>query len=300
MIENQSIIILKNFYKKLKNNLLRDKGKLKNNSVLWTLIESKLKDIEKILKESHYSTAQFDSQILKILSEQDLIIPIYNEYDDSNNYIITATGIWEIEKTTNSFTELDLLKFIQKKYFNFEQHLKPLDDKDKLAILSLLCLRNFSQETAMELNSQTHLEHWGHIFTDVFNFLNKNRFLTKSYSSIENIFNSRGSEHKVQYLMRHRNNLAVKSSQIFCNKGESKYYLDIDKNNCINPESIKYSFSLVLTNQIESSIINDLIELCISLANNKSKYVLNNFRFINSNFDQLIKTTLEKLYIERG
>lgn len=292
-MEKQYFTILQLFWNKLKNNIIRERKKISNNSVLWTLVEIQSKEAEKLLRESSYTSAQFSPEELTIL-EREHYIRFLNV--SKNEYIITAKGIWEIEKKEYGFTEENLLEFLQNKFLNFDKQSKPLDDKEKLAIFALISLRNFTLETSMDLSNQLYRDRWTPIFESIFNFLNENNLFTKKYSNSDKFFFSSGSEHHVQYFMRHRNNLAIKSNQIYESPGNSKYYLDIGEN--WNLSKLKHSFLLVFKSIDSFDVANLISNTCIRLANENAKYVRKDSKFIDANHDELIKKVLKQIYVD--
>jgi len=96
-------------------------------------------------------------------------------------YVITAKGIWIVEKELKDFAEDNLLEFIQNKFFTFGSKHKPIDDKDKIAIFSLLCIRNFSFDVPMDLKTSKQRDEWKKIFEIVFDFLNGHNYFKEKY-----------------------------------------------------------------------------------------------------------------------
>jgi len=296
MIE-ELVYVLNNFYNKLKNNILRDR-KLMNDSVLWTLIQVQAKKREEYLNTSFYSSDKFSSGVLKELLNLEFI-----DSSQANNgelvFTMTAHGIWEIEKNNNSFSEIDLINFIQEKYFKFSASQKPFEDKEKIAVLALLCIRNFSYKVSMDLNTEKNRERWEKIFNKVFYFLNNEGFLKDKYNSFENFINKNGSEHPVQTLMRHLNDLHIKSGRIYdSSKNNSTYILNIFEGNKLHIDRLKYIFKLVFPNISNYQTALDIANFCIEIANNNAKYVITDFQFIDYKHDEIIKEIITEIYME--
>jgi hypothetical protein len=290
------INILEAFYNKLLNNIIREEKYLRNESVLWTLMEINAKKTEKYLTISSYNIDKFPNEKLYELQNLGFTSSTLSN-TNKIEFILTSKGIWEIEKLIKDFSENDLLNFIQAKYLTFKAKQKPLDDKDKVALLSLLCLRNFSTDVPMNLNSSKNLEGWAIIFKKTFEFLEGINFLNSKYVGFENFISVPGSENPIQSLMRHRNDLPIKSGQIFCNPGQSKYYLDLIEEGELQKDRLIYTFRLVFPVIPDYNSVIMIENLCVETANDMSKYVLQDYRFIDSTYDDIIKRALEDIYI---
>jgi len=172
-----------------------------------------------------------------------------------------------------------------------------MDDKDRLAILALLCVRKFSVDITMDLNSVKHREGWTRIFRVAFEFLNTKGYLKTKYGSFEDIIATKGSEHPIQSLMRHRNDLPIKSGQIFCNPGKSKYHLDLVKNEKLEIDRLKYAFKLVFQKIPDLSSAVLIGNFCVDTANDMAKYVETDYQFIDATHDDIIKRVVKAIYI---
>ncbi len=98
--------------------------------------------------------------------------------------------------------------------------------------------------------------------------------------------------------MRHRNQLPIKSNQLFCNPGDSKFYLDIAQDGKVNELKLKFAFKLVFPEIKDKNSVDSIGKMCIELANDMSKYVLNDFRFIEPEIDLIMKNILRDVYVD--
>jgi len=160
-----------------------------------------------------------------------------------------------------------------------------------------LCVRNFSSDVPMDLDSLKHRDWWAKIFKVTFDFLNTNHYLKIKYRSFEDIISTKGSEHPVQNLMRHRNDLPIKSGQVFCNPGKSKYYLDLVKGDKLDKGKLKHAFKLVFQKIADLNSVMLIGDFCVDTANDMAKYVESNFQFIDSVHDDVIKQIIKEIYV---
>lgn len=286
--------ILNVFYKRLLEYTLREKKKIENDSVLWTLSQMSNKSRKKVLNESSFKPNNFDIHQIKELRDQKYLKEEKNLFNE-NIYHLTAKGIWFVEKIKKEFNESDLISFFEKKYFSFPKERKPIDNQDKLAMLSLLGARNFSKESSMDLNDNRYCDNWIPIFKKAFKLLSKHQLLNNT--DFDEIVKKKGSEHPISYLMRHRNDLPLKSNQVFKNPGRRTYWLDLFNENSISKRKLKLIISLIIGESNSYSLINDLKDFSNKIAYEKARYVKKNLDFLNSDVDDLIIECLNESYI---
>jgi hypothetical protein len=294
-MELTQIQILDKFYKKLRDNLLRKERKIVNNSVLWTLLNLNDKNRKEIIDNSTISSIAFEKIDLTNLTDTGLI-KIYNQRVNSIEYGLTSLGIWFIEKQTLGFGDDYLLKLIDSKYFFFKATRKPLNTQDKIALLSLICIRNFSKDTMMDLNSDKDCKYWEKIFTDVYKFLIAGKYVDETKTN-QDFLEKKGSELPVQYLMRHRNDLPIKSENIFKNPGGKTYWLEISRSGKVDDSSLVYLFKLLFGKIKEHVEIEEIIDFCNTVRQKYAHFVVNNFELFNSSVDQSIENSIEEYFI---
>ena len=297
-MEDDLTNILKAFYDKLHYSIIREKTKLLNESVLWTLVELSANRTEKFLSNSSYSTAHFPREKLSELLAKELIHPFVS-ISNKEEFVLTAKGIWEIEKQQKDFSEDTLLSFMQEKHLTF--NVKPMNDKEKLVIFLLLCIRNFSDNIPMDLSTSKNRDGWQRIFKVVYEFLSTNGFLKAKQESFDKFISTKGSEHPVQSFIRHINDLPIKSGQIFCNppgkKYASKCWLDLELDGQLQKNKLTFAFKLVFPKIPDFSTTKMIEDFCIEIANDYSKYVVNDYRFIDSTHDDIIRQVIKDIYV---
>ncbi|MFW6026291.1 MAG: hypothetical protein ACOCRX_08105 [Candidatus Woesearchaeota archaeon] len=289
--------ILNAFYEKLKNNLIRNKITIRNKSILWTMLSVNSKKREKLLVASSYPSDSFTANKLKKLEELNFITS-YTGILNIGEYILTAKGIWEIDKKTQNLSEYNLIQFFQEKDFDINVNREPLSDRERVAIFALLCMRKFSLECSMDLNNKTYHKGWIKIFRKAFNFLRENNYLNQKNISFDEFINNKGSEPPIEYIMRRLNSLYKKSGHLFINDGKKKYYLDIVSNENIDTKRLKHAFKLVFTSLSDYGSTLIIGDFCNETANEMAKEVESNYQFINPNYDEIIEDTLKEFYRE--
>jgi hypothetical protein len=294
-MELSNIQILEKFYKKLRDNLLRKERKITDNSVLWALLNLNDKNRKEIIDNSTISAIAFEKIDLTNLTDTGLI-RVYNQRVNSIEYGLTPLGIWQIERQSLGFQEDYLLKLLDGKYFSFRATSKPLNTQDKIALLSLIGLRNFSKDTMMDLNSEKDCRYWEKVFSDVYLFLINGKYVDEITLN-KSLLEKKGSEHPVQYLMRHRNDLPIKSENIFKNPGGKTYWLDILHSGAIDKSALIFLFKILFGKINEHFEVEEIINFCNIIRQKYGAFVLTNFELFNSTVDQSIENAIEEYFV---
>lgn len=293
--EHKSLGILKKFYRKLYYNVLRSEKKLESDSVLLTLIKITSNKTSKLLNDSAIISTAFSQTDLELLLKKRYIRPS-NENNKVEQYILTAQGIWCVEKVDKGFTEGTIINFIQNKYFSFSDTSKPLTDTEKVILLSMLGARTFSIDSPMDLNKRNVCDYWLTIFQQSYEFLQSQNWVKKNGLSFE----KQGNEHPVVYAMRRANNLPRKTQHIysFSNKNSKQYFLDLFENGTLSLPKLKILFKLIFENIDDLDCRDRILQFCEYVAYEKSKYVKENFKFIDNKCDTLLKESLTQIYLD--
>lgn len=293
-MEKKQFKILENFYKKLSENVLRSEKKFESGSVLLTLVKITSNKSSKLLNESSIKSLAFSEQDLKDLV-RGKYIRIADDKNRLNEYILTAHGIWEVEKINQNYNESNILDFIQNKYLSFSDIKKPLDILDKVVLLSMIGVRTFSEDSSMDLNKSNFQDHWLSVFKETYHFLLKHNIIKKDKMSFE----KQGNEHPAEYIMRRRNDLPRKTQHMFCfSKNNKKYYLDLAEPAKALKPKLKNLFGLIFVKVDNSDLIHDIQNYCENMAYEKSKFVREDFKYIEPKYDDILKETLTEFYLE--
>jgi hypothetical protein len=283
--------LLRIFYLKLHDIISRGEKNLYKKSLLFTLARVSSNKASKYLNESSIRFSLLDKDVFKELAEKMLIRCGDSSHDE---YILTADGIWEFEKTNYGLTERDLVEYIQSKNFSLAPASNGLNDRERVILFALIGIRNFSFESAMDLNDEATPEYWLDILNESYKFLLDNKFIKQD----KTIFAKQGNEHPVSYLMVRLNDLPKATKHIFAYGKNRKYYIDILENGSISKDKLLFLFKLVLGKLSDMQKLNGVVEFCSYLANEKSKFVRGNFAFIDASTSLLLKDALQTFYVE--
>lgn len=292
-MKSEAYEILVKYYRKLLNSVLSKEKKLKNKSVLLTLIVTTSNKVSKYLNDSSIRANVFPIDNLKWLEEK-RFIRVSDDKDKLNEYILTAHGIFEVEKQTYNLSINTHLDFIQDKYLTFISARSPLKEVEKIILLSMIGARVFSKDITMNLKSEIVQDNWLEIFKGTIEFLDKCQLLKKKELS----FKRQGNEHPVSYAMRRANELKKKTQHIYGDTGNKEYFLDIVNNMEISESKLKMLFLLIFRKIDNFEMTNEIYEFCNYIAHEHSKYVIDDFDFIESKYDEKIKNVLKEIYLD--
>jgi hypothetical protein len=277
-------------YTKLYYEILgKNKGKLSKSSVLLSLKKITSNKRFEILKDSAISGSGISRGIIDELLSKGLI----RRMERLNEYIITAHGIWEIESKDNI---LDIDKLIQ----DFDEEIfdlyktaeKPLNPKEKVILFSMVGARAFSKEASLNLKKDdTSGEAWKEIFDTSYE---KMKTLNLISSTKEKLYENKGNETSLSYLLRRANDLHKKTKGIFVQVGEYKYFLDIASDEGLNMDKLAYLFKLIFTGiELNGQLIDEIYEFFIEIAYKKNNYIFDTTEhFSKPKFDSVIKEAL--------
>ena len=239
--------LLDKFYRELYTSL-QSQGKLKQNSVLISFIKMNSNNRFRAFDKSSLNSAYEDKTIIDGLSKKGFI----RKNEKLNEYVITATGVFEIEK--NELEEDYVIKNLDKIYFDlFKSSEKPLESKEKIVILSLIAVRAFSEGVTIKLNKEDRvLEVLGEIFELCQRKLQELGIISKEAN--EEVYGAFKNEKVVSGIFRRLNNLPKKTNNLYnFKKGGHAYYLDISKDNLIDPKKLSYLLKLIWGDKILSA-----------------------------------------------
>jgi len=147
----------------------------------------------------------------------------------------------------------------------------------------------------MDVNDEVIRDYWLDILKESYNFLLDNGYIKQD----KTIFAQQGNEHPVSYLMVRLNDLPKATQHLFQYGKGRKYYLDVVEENTVSKRKLKLLFKMIfktLGGNLQN--LTTINEFCVYLANEKSKFVRENFDYIDSNTSLLIKDALQGFFIE--
>ena len=230
---------LKKFHDKLFDNLVIYFKKLVQNSVLLTILEKQSTKIIPILISSTLDAATIPSSIREELLSEDLIM----ETSLLGKLAITGRGVWFVETYSHSISESALIDFINTKYFlNVSLSVKPLNEREKVVILTLLAGRAFNEEWPVDLrHSDRARDAWLRVLKDSCALLRELKII--ELLSPDEFSQKKSLEHPILDVLRHMNNLSTKTKSVFQMFGDRKYFLKVFDRK-LDENKIKFLFQL--------------------------------------------------------
>ena len=245
---------LKIKYQELRNHLELKRKRLEANSVLCTLLIMTSGDRMKYLSESSLDVTSFTEQEKYLPLEQTDLL--HRKIINSRiSLVFTVLGLMEIEKDLGIIDESIFLRFIQKKYFDFDVSNKKLSASEKTVLLALITMHCFGEERAINLETEEMQVVWFRLLNDtLFPFIQAQNIVPKSERLLSS---STGNENPANYLMRRQNELSKKTAGIFANPGRNKYFLDLALGGQGETASmLSYLFKLIFPDMISLELIN--------------------------------------------
>lgn len=279
------------YYKELLSNLKSSNKRLISNSILLTFIKLKSNDRNLILNKSALPRHQTKKDEHTQLLQQGLIREADGKIDQ---HVITAKGIWEIEKEKKLISDLQVLAFIEREYFTFVEANKPLSDKEKMVLLSMVLARVFSSDVAMHLTSDSVMDVWRDIFIIAHDFLKENK-LVFSDADHDLSRKEKGNAHPVFYRMVRLNNLPKSTHNIFKFSEKRKYYLDIDIDSDEGAKKISLILRLVFERVPDFNLFCETLKLSNEIAYTHATKVIDNTKYLSPKYDKVIEGALKYL-----
>lgn len=259
---------LKKIYHKLYACLTSEK-RIHDKSALISLLDVKSNSRLRIIADSNIPSHKIPAFILNELKQKAYIRESKDEIDQ---IVITAKGIWTVEKDKGILDSKSFINFVDNKWFNFSKSIKPLSEKEKIIILAMIATRAFSESSAVDLKqNELVLNNWKGILNASFDFLKDNKIISKL--KVNELYGKGGNEHPVSHLIRHTDALPKKTKGIYRAPGKQKYYLDVFQNLGLNTLKISYLVKLITNDKNDFVFSNKIISFCNKISFEKCIYV---------------------------
>jgi len=301
-MNQKTISSLNKYYSSLYSNILKNKSKIDNKSILISFFNFKSNVRYKLLSESAIPAYKMSKDILDELKNRNLI----RATDTLDNYTITANGIWEIENREGTLDLSGFLNHIDKKLFNvYVDSNKPLNEKQKVIVFSMIVARAFSDKSTVDLNKNEDTTNAWKEITDQTYYKLRDLGIISNLKIESNdplsLYGNSSADQPVSNLYRHTDKLPKLTKGIFKAPGGQKYFLDISNDANIFKEQLKYLFELIIgTSKISYSEIDEMYTFCCDIANKKNIYVFDPIKhiFSKSKYDEIMRDVL--LFNEYG
>lgn len=268
--------------------------KIIEGSALFTIMKMYSNDVYNVMLKSSIEISDSVMSDLEPL-KQNGYIKLSELSSSRDNYIITAKGIYFVESNRYDFDIHKILNYIQQDKMDFKIAKKPLTDKEKVIMTSLIALRAFDKKTPMDLNEENKTQKWEEIIkNEILPFIDKRKIIEAKNVFSQNV----GHENPISYLMRRANDLPKKTSNIFTSLNNNQYYLEIEISDKYTSEKqIAYLLSKIFQNIEDINDANDIKNYLCNVAQTQGIYVYDNIQFINFDWDKVIINAIDKLYL---
>jgi len=277
-------------FKNIKATLKHERQYKEDSCLISLVLEMRGNKRDKIIKKSGIHREDVSIVRLRELINDGLV----RKSDETNKYVITAKGLWEMEGETLA-TEGKLVQYVDQKYFVTDT--KPIIDIDRVVILALIAGRAFSREKMLDCDEDTLLEHWQQIFWDAYGTL-KSIGAVKSDDKKwdKSIRQKRTNEHPLSHIMRNSGEIPKKVKQIFTMPGKQKYYLDIADKDGFSKRKLAVLFKKIMGDKLTVDNMDDMDEVVnfcneVSIRKGKLLYSETN-HFCHPKFDSIIENAV--------
>lgn len=275
------------FYDALYDNFIISEKKIKNKSILISFLSTTKNSRNKLISESSLSSSKIPNNVLNLLLSEKLI----QSNNDINKFVISAKGVWVVEKEKRIVNEEIFLNYINGEYF--VEKIKPLNSKEKIILFSMIAARTFSEKSAIDLKKNSSIaDSWKDIIDLSAEKLNSIGVVSKK--DIEDLYGKQGNEHLVSKLFRHNNYLASKIKQLYESPGEYKYYLNIYENSQLSEDKLSYLLWEVFAGNLSDQEKDEIIHFLNDISSKKSIFVfeLSEHIFSMPKYDVIIEDCL--------
>lgn len=285
---------LRKYYSKLQDYLLLKRKLKKNqNSVLISLINTKSNAAYEALSKSAIQSMYVPKAFF-----DHLLSSGYIRRTDIRGYsTITCKGVWKVENDEGNLHLNTLLGSIDAKFFDVFARAKPLKDKEKIVILSMISVRSFSEKSALDLKKDDRiLTELQELIVSAYRLLQRHNVIGSLTE--DKIFGAKGNEHPVSNLIRHTDTLKKITQGIFKSVRPQKYYLDLFKDSDISVESLVFLFDLIVKDKLTFQFVNDLKKFCLESAYKKSAYLydFSKHTFTRPEYDEFVPEAIERCF----
>ena len=219
--EDDLLFLKENFYDSFKNAFyIANKTNIGDTtSIFIDLLKKDPTPVQKIIEKNGISIDSFPSSSIQSLLSKKLIVLSFNQKD----YVISPLGIWLVETRLNILSEINIIDFLQKKFFSsgITEKLVP---KEKVALLSLISIGAFYEETPLDRkNGPRYSSQLSKVLVESKDFLNSEGVISETKDLK---LNNDSEDEIVDSVFRRLNDLAKKTGHLY-RFGEKKSWLSL-------------------------------------------------------------------------
>lgn len=267
ILDDEANDALKRAYSHLQNQL-RDDRKLKRESVVATFLNLKANVRYDYLSGAALLTSKFPRNVIGVLEMAGLV----GETDEVGKYALTCQGVLRAEAMAGGGGIDLVLQEIDARFFRDvykgRNRAKPLRERYRLVLLSLIALRIYSRPAALRLN---RVDEGGKVFElvratieELYDFMKQAGLITSD--TVAETFGNSGVDHPVVNLFRHTDEVKRATRRLFVAVGDSAYCLDLVDGGKINLEKLAWLIWLIFRDQLSPELFNKFRSLSRKLA----------------------------------
>jgi hypothetical protein len=283
---------LHHFYNLLISNIKKKKIPIKKNSVFITLIEATQSNVLQLIYSSTIPGHTLSSESIAHLLEQKLI----KKSDDNRQYVITARGIWNIEKGNNIINETMLLDYFENKKFSISsEKIEDLEYREKVIIFSMIATRAFSKKSWLDVQSQHGLQdYWKEIFDLTCQKLVDLQVITEK-NKTELYYRSVHDPPAVS-LLRRVPGIQPRTKFVYQHDTSLHYWLEMPESDDEFASKLAWLFSRIFNEKLTFETLDPIFEFCLEISHEKSIFVfdLSQHKFSSPKYDDLVKEAIIK------
>jgi hypothetical protein len=283
------------FYNVLYSNL-KKKTQLKINSAFITLIQANHNTVLSIIKDSAIPPGTISPLILQGLVDKKMIKKNF----EGDGYIITARGIWTVEKSKDIINELNLVDYFDEtkfsiKYDGISEKINKEYIREQITLFGLISARAFSKESCVNLQSKFNLkDYWKEILDKSSQKLVELKIITENEKMT--LYSRAKYEDPVPSLFTRLPKLMQYTKLIYNFDGDLHYWLEMPESDEIFIEKLAGLFSLIFKDKLNYENLDPIYEFCCEISYTMSVYVFNSeiHTFSTPKYDKLLKDALLK------
>lgn len=293
------LVFLEKLYKKLKESYLRSKPSKNTKSIFLGMMDfSSRNKRRRLLADAsvNIQTYQAEPELIDKLIKLKYI----NYIDQKKNTItLTSRGIWEAENSLKIIDQNLLLAFIEKKWFDCFSDVEPLTEKEKVILFTLLAVRSFSEDSAVDLRDiQKTGEGWAEAVTLAYDFLFKHSII-KDADLRDSLFKgskNMASLEPVKHCFRYSENLQKKTNELFIAK-PLRYFLNLNIEREAIKDELSFLFNIIFEDKLDYILIGKTNDFCRKTSYDiwVKVFTYEKHVFANPDYDDLILSSLRKL-----
>jgi len=255
-MENDNLPHLEALYAKLRKTMTE---KLENDSVFLTLIRKDNNPVLRILNDAAVRSSEIPHLVLQDLKDKGYIQDGVVE----STYLITARGLWEIEKEKGLLSEHQLVDYFQQKKFDNRYVDARLNDLEKILVFSMIAARAFSAESCVDLLGERHesvIKGWEQIIISSADFLSGTNIVNIPK---QRVLVKKGNEHPVNFLFQHTDKLPKKTRFYYKALGrQRKYFLDVSERGNISTSKLSNLLVQIFEKKMKYENIQITVDFC--------------------------------------